>query len=119
MGKYNNAGPPRVSLDKRLDKFTIPEPNSGCLIWLGAVNNGGYGKIRIGFRGEGTYRIAYAHRVFYEYFVGPIPEGLDLDHKCRVRCCVNPAHLEPVTKKENVHRSAMVQRHLRSAIRWP
>jgi hypothetical protein len=43
----------------------------------------------------------YAHRWSYEHFVGPIPEGLHIDHLCRVRRCVNPDHLEPVTPKEN------------------
>jgi hypothetical protein len=45
-----------------------------------------------------------AHRVAYELFKGPIPAGMDLDHLCRVRCCCNPDHLEPVTRKENLRR---------------
>lgn len=70
------------------------EPNSGCWLWAGADNGGGYGK----FRGK------YAHRVSYEMRNGAIPEGLHLDHLCRVPCCVNPDHLEPVTNQENARR---------------
>lgn len=51
--------------------------------------------------GKKRYR---AHRVIYEALVGLIPEGLSLDHLCRVKCCVNPEHLEPVTHAENVRR---------------
>ena len=82
----------------RFSAFTIPEPNSGCLLWLGAISKSGYGN----FWADGT--IWRAHRWAYQHFVGPIPTGFTLDHKCRVRCCVNPDHLEPVTVKENVLR---------------
>lgn len=70
------------------------EPNSGCWLWAGADNGDGYGK----FRGE------YAHRLSYKRHKGPIPDGMHLDHLCRVPCCVNPDHLEPVTNKENARR---------------
>lgn len=65
-----------------------PEPMSGCWLWLGPLNHKGYGP----------------HRKVYKTFKGKIPNGLHLDHKCRVRCCVNPDHLEPVTLVENVKR---------------
>lgn len=71
---------------------------SGCWIFLGSLRRG-YAVVR--FQGKG----ASVHRLFYEHFVGPIPEGLQIDHLCRVRCCVNPAHLEPVTAQINSHRS--------------
>lgn len=71
----------------------------GCWLWLGALGRGGYGLSR--HRGV----LSVVHRVAYELLVGPIPEGLQLDHLCRVRHCVNPDHLEPVTALENVRRS--------------
>ena len=79
-------------------EHSIPEPNSGCWIWLGTANQWGYGRVqRLGKR-------TVAHRASYELACGPVPEGLELDHKCRVRLCVNPAHLEPVTRLENIMR---------------
>lgn len=75
----------------------IPEPNTGCWFWLGAIASG-YGHVRYQGRDQG------AHRVFYELLRGPIPEGLTIDHLCRQPSCVNPDHLEPVTMRENVIR---------------
>ena len=71
---------------------------SGCWIWLGVIANTGYGEVR--FLG----RKWLAHRLSYENFVGPIPDGLVIDHLCRQPSCINPAHLEPVTIGENVRR---------------
>lgn len=89
-------------LPKRFWSKVVPCPMSGCWLWTGSANNG-YGA---------TYhdgRHAYAHRWSYETFVGAVPTGLDLDHLCRVRPCVNPAHLEPVTRAENGRRSPIVR----------
>ncbi len=77
----------------------MPEPNTGCWLWLGALTAGGYGCFYV----DKHYR-STAHRVSYELFVGPIPAGLQIDHLCRVRGCVNPDHLEPVTCRENLMR---------------
>lgn len=71
----------------------------GCWIWTRAQN---YGYGRWGKRDADQYR--RAHVVIWETFNGPVPDGLELDHLCRVRCCVNPAHLEAVTHRENVAR---------------
>lgn len=76
----------------------ITEDRVGCWIWQATTNEFGYGRLTI----EG--RTLYAHRVSYEAFVGPIPDGLHLDHLCRVTSCVNPAHLEPVTCQINTLR---------------
>ncbi|MFJ3536996.1 HNH endonuclease signature motif containing protein [Streptomyces sp. NPDC090109] len=73
---------------------------SGCWEWTAQIAHHGYARYRVG------HRSGRAHRVAYEALVGPIPMGLVLDHLCRVRHCVNPAHLEPVTNRENLLRGA-------------
>jgi len=82
-----------------LEKRYEPEPNSGCWIWIGATTSYGYGIV---------YRrgmpLIHAHKLAYEAACGPVPDGLELDHRCRVRSCVNPYHLEAVTHRENVLR---------------
>jgi hypothetical protein len=81
-------------LDRFLSK-TIPEPNSGCLLWTAHVSKDGYGRFGIG-------RIAHeAHRVAYKLFKGEIPQGLCVDHICKVRSCVNPNHLRLLTREDN------------------
>jgi len=81
-------------------------PNeSGCWVWTAATNGRGYGVI--GVNGRQTY----AHRLSYEIHVGPIPEGLAIDHLCRNRGCVNADHLEAVTTAENNRRMAAVKSH--------
>lgn len=78
------------------------EKTATCWNWLGATSDkrGGYGRV---WRPR-SRRHAYAHRVAYELEVGPIPDGLVIDHLCRNRTCVNPAHMEPVTFQENINR---------------
>jgi len=76
--------------------------NTGtCWIWTGAKNAKGYGSVGIGGR-----KTALAHRTVYELLAAPIPEGMTLDHLCMVKACVNPEHLEPVTREENASRYA-------------
>lgn len=72
-----------------------------CWVWTGPTTDG-YGVIGAGGRGGATLR---THRVAYEALTGPIPDGLEVDHLCKVRNCVNPAHLEPVTSAENLRRA--------------
>lgn len=74
----------------------------GCWEWT-ASRRKGYGQIRIQAE-SGEWTTAAAHRVAYELLVGPVPAGLDLDHLCRNTICVNPDHLEPVTRRANVLR---------------
>lgn len=71
----------------------------GCWLWTGAQTSDGYGRFTLNNRTVGV------HRLTYELLVGPIPEGMQLDHLCRVPQCCNPAHLEPVTPRLNTHRS--------------
>lgn len=80
------------------------EKGEGCWSWRGSVQSEGYGKFRL------NGRQVYAHRLSYELHKGPIPDGLTIDHLCRVRRCVNPDHLEAVTHLENVRRGAVANR---------
>lgn len=73
-----------------------------CWRWTAAKNTPGYGQIR---RGRASEPLLFAHRVAWELFNGPIPAGMEIDHLCRVKHCVNPAHLEPVTHSENNRRA--------------
>lgn len=90
-------------LDRLLPKFEV-NSETGCWEWIRALKSGGYGQLTVN-------KVAIAaHRLSYMIFVGPIPEGLVLDHLCRVRHCVNPKHLEPVTVKENTNRGIQAER---------
>jgi len=74
---------------------------SGCWEWQNFRDNG-YGRIWVGSRTDGSRRLTSSHRVAYEEFVGPIPDGMVIDHLCRNPPCCNPEHLEPVTQQVNV-----------------
>jgi hypothetical protein len=93
-------------------RYRVKEADRGhsspCWIWQSGVDNSGYGT------SPGTRILpphTRAHRIAYAAFVGPIPDGFEIDHLCNVRLCCNPAHLEAVTKEENNRRS-MPQRRL-------
>lgn len=83
---------PRISIDE----------HTQCWEWQGEINRNGYGRVWV----EGKRLMA--HRAIYTLIVGPIPEGLVLDHLCSNRRCCNPAHLEPVTHRENTFRGRAV-----------
>lgn len=87
----------------RIIQRSIPEPNSGCWLWDRKLTVYGYGVVERSRAGKRVRR-DMAHRVSYEAFVWPIPAGLDIDHLCRVRHCVNPTHLEVVTRQVNLLR---------------
>lgn len=87
---------PLWSLAERIEFATIPEPNSGCLLWLGNATTAGYPLI--GLNGE----LLYAHRIVWEDANGPIPNGMFVCHKCDVPLCINLDHLFLGTHQDNV-----------------
>jgi hypothetical protein len=92
-----------ASLEERLLSKVVKDAESGCWVWVGYRNPLGYGRIGVGGKHG---KVAYVHRVSYELYVGPIPDGLVLDHyACDNPSCVNPEHLRPVTQRENTLRS--------------
>lgn len=98
MARMYSRRPPEDRFWEKVDK----REDAVCWDWTGALKANGYGQMLI--HRDGRYCKVHVHRFAYELLVGPIPEGLDLDHLCRNRKCVNPAHLEPVTRRENILR---------------
>lgn len=93
---------------ERFWRLVAKAGDTDCWTWLGKKGSKGYGLAHVA---DGRQR--QAHRVAYELVVGPIPEGLELDHLCNVRRCVNPAHLEAVTHSENQTRRYQRARKVR------
>jgi hypothetical protein len=87
-----------MSIESRF--FAKVTQSGNCWLWVGAKHEDGYGQFWNG------RRQVKAHRWVYERLVGPIPDGLQIDHLCRNPSCVNPQHLEPVTQAENIRRGA-------------
>jgi HNH endonuclease len=92
------ANPLRVSstVIERLRAMSMPEPNTGCLLWLGEVHDSGYGRISIGGR------MRFVHRVAYAAWISALPGGQRVLHRCDQPTCVNPEHLYAGTAKDNI-----------------
>ena len=90
---------PHSLSEKALQRFLakVSANQDGCWMWIGTKNHRGYGQFYLG-------RQVPAHRAAYGHYVGPIPDGFDVDHLCRVRSCVNPMHLEAVPHIVNIRR---------------
>jgi hypothetical protein len=91
---------PGTPIRERIQALSMPEPNTGCWLWLSTIGNDGYPQINVDGK---TKR---AHRISYEASKGAIPSGLTIDHLCKQPVCVNPDHLEAVTLRINLLRSS-------------
>lgn len=93
-----------TTLAEKVAARTVLDPETGCLLWQGALSDNGYAHVWI----DG--RVVLGHRAVYELLVGPIPEGHQIDHVadrgCRHRHCLNTDHMEPVTQRENILRGS-------------
>lgn len=99
--------------DRIWQRITVTD--AGCWEWDTLPPAGkGYGRIWVGSRSDGTRRMTYSHIAAYETFVGPVPEGAELDHLCRNRACCNPEHLDPVSHRENLMRSPIAPASLQA-----
>ncbi|ALC12519.1 HNH endonuclease signature motif containing protein [Sphingopyxis sp. 113P3] len=94
----------------RFQSRVSPEPNSGCWLWLGAANEQGRGSFRYGMAGE-QKRTGLASRISYEMAIGPIPDGMQVLHRCDVPLCVNPDHLFLGTVTDNMRDMVAKGRH--------
>ena len=107
--KFMLGHSPKTSFNRREQLFwnKMRLTASGCWEWTGHLDAKGYGRITLAFLGERR-----AHRVSYRLVNGEIPAKFDLDHLCRNHRCINPLHLEAVTRSENVRRGIRARRSL-------
>jgi hypothetical protein len=96
---------------ERFEEKYIPEPNSGCWLWLAGLNHYGYGH----FMMRSPKRMERAHRISYLMAGYKIPRGKKLLHSCDTRCCVNPDHLSPGTQLENMRQALARNRYCQGA----
>ena len=101
-----HPGPRPISIEERILRAVTVDEATGCWLWQGSTLKGGYAAIAVGSLTDGARRTRLAHRIAYEQFVGPIPEGLTLDHLCRVT---------PVTQAENNRRGIEARKALAAA----
>lgn len=83
-------------VEQKMESFSMPIPEAGCHVWIGARDPRGYGRVRYGGKA------CLAHRVSWECVNGPVPAGLCVLHKCDTPACINPDHLSLGTHQENM-----------------
>lgn len=105
--------PTEELFDVRSLRCLVRIDGKGCWVWIGRLNERGYGKCERRWNGRLYVR---AHRLAYAVLVGAIPRGLTIEHRCRNRACVNPEHLEPMTLKQNLKRRIFGARDERQQI---
>ena len=103
--RKGRMGPAPMSLEVRFQRHVSPNPETGCWVWTGGLYDAqhGYGNFGVK-RDDGKWRAERAHRVAWELYRGPIPQGTEIDHLCRNPICVNPDHLQPVPHLVNLER---------------
>lgn len=100
-----------LTLEQRMFKKVHKGGANGCWEWTGATDRKGYGRIKISKRMRG------AHRIAWEMANGPIPDGMDIDHRCANPSCVNPEHLRVVTRSQNNQHRTGPQKNSKSGVR--
>lgn len=103
INQHENREYPKQDLLTRMMSSIKVDPETGCWIWQKGLHKAGYAKVKI--RDRAIRQDLGGHVVLYELMRGKVPEGLELDHLCRVRACVNPYHMEAVTHRVNMLRS--------------
>jgi hypothetical protein len=96
------------TVQQRIEAKTVQIPEAGCWIFTGALDTSGYGLIGLG----GSGNIGKAHRESYKIYCGEIPDGMQICHRCDVRCCVNPHHLFVGTLQDNMDDRGSKGRHV-------